>query len=52
MTPTDRPQNPRVCRHYCQRLCLKDGRPLDCRRTKHFNLCPDYQPKEKKDENN
>lgn len=46
MTPTN--QTLSECRHYCQRLCLKDGRALDCRRTKHFNHCPDYQPKEKK----
>lgn len=55
MTPTDSPQNPRECEHYigvatCE---FQDELTLNYETTcvlfcgeKH---CPDYQPKEKKD---
>lgn len=46
MTPTK--QTPNECKHYCHRLCLKSGRPLGCRRTKHPDKCPDYEPKEER----
>ncbi len=29
-------------------MLMKSGRPFDCRRTKHHDKCPDYEPKENK----
>ncbi len=56
--PTDRPQNPRVCRHYedmfgyCE---LRDSWALICNLCPYVDKdehCPDYKPKEKKDGSN
>lgn len=34
-------RNPLYCKHYCQQLCLKDDRPLDC--TRFDRRCRDYE---------
>ena len=60
MTPTDRPQKPRECEHWRRGRCaiaIKDiYRPR--RATPDFicepclGICSDYEPKEKKDNEN
>ncbi len=57
MTPTDRPQRPRECEHWNQRLCYFGTytRPCvhNCPIAKLVPMhCPDYEPKEEKDNEN
>lgn len=34
-------RNPLYCKHFCQLLCLKEGRPLDC--IGFDKKCKDYE---------
>ena len=64
MTPTDRPQKPRECK-YCTEcgypktpICSKLywngtwGQDAACRLCRGDKNCPDYEPEEKKDNEN
>ncbi len=58
-TPTDRPQNPKECRYfdglnfrfsdYCKNAKRKRKNDGICDWGACRHLCPDYEPKEKKD---
>lgn len=51
MTPTDSPQNPKECRHYAPKKKCTPGwfHGKCCLCYDGFIRCPEYKPKEKKD---